>query len=261
MSIPLDTIPEPARHAWLTLRNELTGILGNDLVVIWAYGSVVGADRPMRPADLDTHVILRRAPDPSTARRIEQALDGIGGVEFDVWFVTLDEARRNAQPPHAFREGRRDTAWAIHRSHWLAGRVVTVHGPDPMEIVVPPTWDDVKGELDRELEHIERHLQEGDTDPYEAAYAVLNGSRILHSLETRDPVMSKRDAGNWALDHLPDLWRPALEAALRAHDERHSAADARLLAAEMAPFVAMVRQHLPPSDGRATDDGPRWSGY
>jgi hypothetical protein len=115
-------------------------------------------------------------------------------------------------------------------------------------------------DLDRELEHIERHIQEGDNDPYEAAYAVLNGCRILRSLQARDPVLSKREAGSWALTNLSGRWRPALDAALRAYDERQTQDDAALLAAEMAPFVAMVRAELPRTSNDL-DETPRWSGY
>ena len=222
MNLAIGDLPDDAGAAWSTLRDKLTSVLGDDLVAIWAYGSVVGADRPVRAADLDTHVIVRQAPDRETAERIEGAVDGIGGVEFDVWFVRLEDARRDEDPPHAFKEGRRDTSWAIHRAHWLAGRVVTIHGLPPAEVVVPPEWHDVVAELDRELEHIERHVHEDDTDPYEAAYAVLNGSRILRSLETHDPVLSKREAGTWALEHLPGPWLLALQAALRAYDERQT---------------------------------------
>jgi hypothetical protein len=252
-------LPHAAREVWLSLDHEISAILGRDLVAIWAYGSLVGADRPRRPADLDTHVVLRSRPNAGTAARIKDVVAGIEGVEFDIWFITLDDARRNEEPPHAFREGRRDTSWAIHRAHWLAGRVITIHGLPPTEVVMAPPWEDIVRELDRELEHMERHVHEGDTDPYEASYAILNGSRILRTLETHDPVLSKREAGAWALEHLPGRWLPALQAALRAYDERATPDDARLLASEMAPFVATVRDQLPAT--RDADAIPRWSGY
>ena len=139
--------------------------------------------------------------------------------------------------------------------------MVTIHGLEPAEVVAPPEWEDVIAELDRELEHIERHVHEGDTDPYEAAYAILNGSRILRSLQRHDPVLSKREAGTWALEHLDERWQPALRAALRAYDERETPEDAGLLASEMAPFTAMVREHVPVVDHRAPNEAPRWSGY
>jgi hypothetical protein len=260
----LDDLPEAARHAWMRLRDELQAILGDDLVAIWAYGSVIGSDRPTRPADLDTHVILRRRPDAQTAQRIAEACDaitGTSGLELDAWFIELEDARRADHPPHAFRESRRDSSWALHRGHWLAGRFVRLYGEEPSEIVPAPTWDEVEVDLDRELEHIERHVHEGDSDPYEAAYAILNGSRILHALQTHNVVLSKREAGIWALDHLPDRWHPAIHAAHRAYDEQATTQDVELLAVDMAPFVVMVRQRMPAKEGQSPDAVPRWSGY
>ena len=263
-SARFEDVPGVARTAWTRLRDELLYILGDGLVAIWAYGSIIGSDRPRRPADLDTHVVLERRPDAQTAQRIDRAAQAIGaeaGVEWDTWCIALEDARQSTHPPHAFREGRRDTAWALHRAHWLAGRVAHVYGREPAEIVPRPTWAEIEVDLDRELEHIERHVHEGDRDPHEAAYAILNGSRILHSIETHNVVLSKREAGMWALDHLPERWHPAIGAALRAYDERATPADVELLASEMADFIAAVRERLPVSDESPRDGRPRWSGY
>jgi hypothetical protein len=248
----------------MRLRDELRAILGNDLVAIWAYGSTVGVDRPHRPTDLDTHVIVGRQPDAPTAKRLADACDAIAadaGTELDIWFIALDDARRPDHPPHAFLKGKRDTAWALHRAHWNVGRYVLIHGREPSEIVVAPTWPELLVDLDRELEHIERHIHEDDNDPYEAAYAILNGSRVLHSLETHDVVLSKREAGIWALDRLPHRWHATIRAALHAYDERTSPQEVALLAADMAPFIAMVRERLPATDRDDSEAGPRWSGY
>jgi hypothetical protein len=263
-SVTLHDLPQTAQIAWTRLRDELQSILGDDLVAIWGYGSTIGSDRPDRPPDLDTHVILGRRPDAQTAQRIDDASEAIAaeaGLEFDAWFIALDDARQPDQPAHAFHADRRDTAWSLHRAHWLAGRFLLIHGRPPAEIVPPPTWREIEVDLDRELEHIERHVAESDTDPYEAAYAILNGSRILHSLEVRDVVLSKREAGNWGLDHLPVRWQPAIRAALHAYDEQASPEEVELLAAEMAPFVAMVRKRHPARDRPDSAAGPRWSGY
>ncbi len=263
--IPLDEVREPAQTAWSRLRDRLlAAVLGDGIVAMWAYGGTISGDGRAHDGDLDTHVILSRRPDPGTARRIERAQEATArehGVEWDVWYIVVDDARRSGPPPHAWREGRRDTSWALHRAHWLAGRYVNLHGAEPEGIVTPPTWGELSGDLDRELEHVERHVVEGDTDPYEAAYAILNGSRILRSLETHDVVISKRAAGAWALEHLPGRWDPAIRAALRSYDGQRTGEDVDLLATEMAPFVAFVREHLPAPSDRPRDALPRWSGY
>lgn len=263
--IHLDKVPGWARVAWARLGEELRSILGDDLVAIWGYGSVIAPDPPRRPADLDTHVILRGRLEAPTAERIVRAAETIAAepaVEWDTWYIALDHARQPHHPPHAFREGRRDTAWALHRAHWLAGRFVNIHGREPAGIVPAPTWPEIETDLDRELEHIERHVHEGDTDSHEAAYAILNGSRILYSVETHAVSLSKREAGAWALDHLPIRWKPAIRAALRAYDERATSTDVDLLATQMAAFVALVRERLPVTDeSRPEKAVPRWSGY
>ena len=261
--IPIESLPPAARTAWLALRDELRRILGEDLVAFWAFGGTTAVEDPAHPGDLDTYVLLARRPDEPTAEAIVGAEDAIAhdrGVEWDTWYVVADDARSADPPHHALRPARRDTSWAINRAHWLAARYVGLHGPQPAEIVKVPTPPEFEEELSRELEHIERHVLEGDTDPYEATYAFFNGSRIIHSLETGDVVISKRAAGSWALEHLPARWHPALEAATRAYEGRAADGDAALLATEMAPFVAYVRERMP-ADDRPADAVPRWSGY
>jgi hypothetical protein len=264
VSVSLDEIPEVPRLAWLRLRDELQLILGNDLVALWGHGGTTFPDRPSPGGDLDTYAVLRRRPDDGQSQRIETAHDTIArerGVEWDAWYVLADDARLPESPKHAFQTDRRDTSWAIHRAHWLAGRYVPLHGPEPTEIVPAPTWAELEVDIRRELEHLERHVVEGDDDPYEATYSIFSGSRILHAVETGNVVISKRSAGAWALEHLPDRWHAAIHAAGRAYDSQATPEDASLLSAAMAPFVSMVRERLPSLTQPSADALPRWSGY
>ena len=112
----------------------------------------------------------------------------------------------------------------------------------------PPAWPEILAALHREMDHLEAHVAAGDTDPYGATYAFLNGSRILRGLETGDVAISKRAVRHWALEHLPERWHPVLHAAGREYDGEATPEDIELLAAEMAPFVAMVRVRLPKTD-------------
>ena len=264
MSVSLDEIPEVAKIAWVRLRDQLQVILRNDLIALWAHGGTTFPDAPRRPGDLDTYAVLDRRPDETTVRRIDEVHDLIArdeGVDWDAWYVLAGDAHRSQSPRHAFRAGRRDTSWAIHRAHWLAGRYVHLLGREPGEVVPGPTWAELEVDLSRELEHIERHVVEGDTDPFEATYAIFNGSRILHAVETGNVVMSKRSAGAWSLEHLPDRWHPAIHAAGRAYDAPATPDDAELLATAMAPFVAMVRKRLQMLEQPSAEAVPRWSGY
>jgi len=264
VSVPLEQLPEVPRLAWTRLREELLAILGDDLSAIWAYGGTTAIDGPPRSADLDTYVILRRSPDARTAQAIEdsqRAIAGELGVDWDAWYVVQEDAGRPESPRHAYLPDRRDTSWAINRAHWLAGRYLQLYGAEPAEIVPPPTWSELEIDLQRELEHLERHVAEGDTDPYEATYAFLNGSRILRAVETGDVAISKRSAGRWALEHLPVRWHAVLAAAGRAYEGEATPDDTALLASEMAPFVAMVKERLPSATPPSDEAQPRWSGY
>jgi hypothetical protein len=71
-------------------------------------------------------------------------------------------------------------------------------------------------------------------------------------------VISKRSAGAWAIEHLPERWHAAIRAAGRSYDGVASAADREMLRVTMGPFVAMVRERLPSRRGRA-GARPRWS--
>jgi len=246
VNVRSDQVPEPARTAWLRLHHGLQAILGDDLIALWAHGGTLASPQP-RPADLDTYVILAGWPDEATVLQIlhlHESIEGDLGIEWDTWYVTEDDARGSTPPKHAFRDDRIDQSWAVQRAHWLAGRYWSLHGPPPDELVTAPTAAEIAADLDEELEHLQRHVDAGDTDPYEATYAVLNGSRILHTLKTGDPAISKGEAGAWGLEHLPDRWHPLIEAALSNYDGLPTPSDARLLATGMAPFVAMVGGEL-----------------
>lgn len=247
MSIPIAQVPDVPRAAWTRLRDELQGILSDDLVAMWAYGGTVSAPEGAPFGDLDTFVVLRRPVDASTAQEVEDAQAAVAadsGTDLDAWYVLEADARRPDLARHAWGDRLNET-WAIDRAHWLAGRYVLLAGAEPADIVPAPTAAELHEALRAEVDHLERHVEAGDTDPYEATYAFLNGSRIVRALETEDVSISKREAGPWGLEHLPDRWRPALGAALRAYDHRATSDDESLLAREMAPFVAMVRERIP----------------
>jgi aminoglycoside adenylyltransferase-like protein len=273
-TISIHAIPEAGAAATLRLRDALLAILEEDLVAMWLHGGTTFADRSKRPGDLDLALVLAsvaleertpriwRADSGSRPNRIETAAASIAegfGEAFDTTYLLLDEVGGRRQPTLAFDRARRETSWAVSRAHWLAGQYVLLHGRPAEELVVPPTASELRHALDRELEHLERHVLEGDaSDPYEATYAIWSGARILYTLDTGTPVISKRSAGAWAIDHLPERWHAAIRAAGRSYDGASGASDEELLRVTMGPFVKMIRERLPASSRRA-GRRPRWS--
>jgi aminoglycoside adenylyltransferase-like protein len=264
MTASFDELPYVAAQAWVRFRDEVRGVLGEDLTALWGYGGTVFPDRPRRLGDLDTFTVLERVPSEDTRRALECAEDEIAreqGIYWDTWYMRAADAARTDPPRHALDPARRHTSWAIDRAHWHAGRYVILFGRAPAELVPRPTWPEIEAALSRELEHLERHVLEGDDDPFEATYAIWNGSRILHAIETGDVAVSKRSGGMWALEHLPERWHEAIRAANRAYDGEASLRDEQVLRETMGLFVAMVRERLPLVEPRAPGQPPRWGGY
>jgi hypothetical protein len=272
-TITIDDLPEAAVAASLRLRRDLVAIFGADVVGAWLHGGTTFADRPARPGDLDIcAVISNLAPDeriprvwradpasrPSRIYAAQEAIIRDFGVIFDTMYLLADEVGGGRLPSGAFEKSRRVTDWAVCRAHWLAGQYVHLYGRSPEELVAAPTAAEIYRALDRELEHLERHVCEGDAaDPFEATYAIFNGCRILRTLETGNPVISKRSAGDWGLENLPSRWHEAIRAAGRSYDGKASAEENEVLRATMPPFVDMVRERLPAKQRRSGP--PRWS--
>jgi hypothetical protein len=274
MTVSLDDLPRPAAESGLRLRDELLAILGDDLVGAWLHGGTTFADRPTVQGDVDICAVISelqptervpaawRADPGSRPARIQAAQVLIAreyGVELDAVYLPADEVGGGEPPSRAFDGTQLETGWAVYRAHWLAGQYVLLHGQRPEDLVVPPTPAELRGALDRELEHLERHVHEGDaSDPFEATYGLLNGCRILRTLETGSPVISKRSAGIWGIEHLPQRWHAAIDAAIRSYDGAASPEDTEVLRVAMAPFVDMARQRLPATEPRPPGP-PRWS--
>jgi Domain of unknown function (DUF4111) len=243
LSVSLDQLPASFAAVWGGLRDELVGILADELIALWAYGARTFPDPPRSLGDFDTFAIISGLPEQERAKRVQsmpEAMEQEHQATLDTKFVLAADAVGPERPALVWRQ-EREEHWAFHRAHWLAGRYVLLHGHSPEELVVAPTSRELEEAVRLEIEHLERHVAAGDDDPYEASYAVLNGSRILYFDETGDAAISKRMAGEWALEHLPARWHEPLKAASRAYDGEASPHDAAVLREAMAPFVATVK--------------------
>ena len=275
VSVSINEIPEAAAAASRKLRDAFQAILGDGPVGMWLHGGTTFPDRPRQPGDLDICVavdgitIAERDPGvwatqpESRPYRIVTATQELAlaeGVSFDVMCLPAPAVGRAKVPTLAYVGGRRLNGWAVYRAHWSAGQYVRLYGKTPEQLgVVPPTTGELMTDLDRELEHLERHVYEGDADiPYEATYAIWNGCRILHTLETGNAALSKRSAGAWGIQHFPERWHPAIRAAGRSYDGEATREDNEVLRVDMGPFVEMVRERLPVTEPRPPGP-PRWS--
>jgi hypothetical protein len=272
--IPLSDLPPVAAQAAEHFRDLLVPILQDDIVSVFVDGGTTFPDRPLVPGDLDIGVVIagvseeERDPDrwldvpdsrPARVAAAQLTVEKKYQRSIDSTYLILEEIGGHERPGDAFFGARRHNRWPVVRAHWLAGQFVVVHGRSPSDLVVAPKPEDLRRALSREVEHLERHVYEGDaSDPYEATFAVWNGCRILYTLATGSPVISKRSAGDWGLTNLPEQWHPAIRAAGRSYDGLATGEDNELLRLAMPPFVEMVRERLPLARPRPAGQPPRW---
>ena len=243
MSVPIDAVPPVPRKALQLLSQELSSVIGEKLLALWAYGAMIFPEPPRRLGDVDTHAVVALPLDATECRAVKALHDSIAkatGVEWDSWYVAEADARGNRPPAHLLAPETIDNSWAFHRAHWLAGKYVALQGLLPSAIVESPNWPELEEAMLSEMLHIERLVAEGRHDADHAAYAVWNGCRIAYSMSTKDVAISKREAGRWALIHLDSRWHPAIRSAERVYDQDSKSEDAAILEEAMAPFVGWL---------------------
>jgi hypothetical protein len=221
------------------LHHGLLGILGDELASLFLYGAVAFPRPETWRIDFDFHALLRRPLDDAQRDAIRRLYAELGdacelGGDLDGYCVLLGDAARREPPVHQLDVGIRDDAWALHRAHVLAGRYYLVAGIDPGTVVPAPTWAELEEGLLGQLRFVEIH-------PDVPAYGILNSARILYSFGKRDVVVSKYEAGRWALESMPAEWHEGLRAAIRFYSRTPVEGDDRVLAANWAPFVSYVK--------------------
>ncbi len=230
------TIDRQADTVAQHLSDSLRQIAGPDLCAVWLYGAAVFGD-PF--VDIDLHILLNRQLCDEAWKSVQAAHSQLGDTfniplaDLDFWYIAVDDARRNRDPVHLapWAAGLIDTHWALHRAHWLAGRLIVIYGPEPSKIVLPPDWHDREKALRREL-----------ADPQPSAYWVLQLCRVCASLLTRDVVRSKLDSGRWALERLPEEYQAPVRAAMRFYEHTSFPEDEKVIRDGFIGFLSTIRR-------------------
>jgi hypothetical protein len=211
------------RELCLAFCDGLRDALRDNLYAVYVYGAVTFPET-MHTGDVDFHVILASSPTAAESaallglhERLAQAFPPLG-AELDGYYILESAARGSTPPQHLLFPHLSDESFALHRAHMLAGRVLTLYGPDPREIYAAPAWVELAKALDGELDYVARHLTQYPS------YCVLNLCRLVYSHQTRDVVTSKAASAVWAHERLP-AWRPLIEAAERSYAHEDTAAD------------------------------------
>jgi hypothetical protein len=216
--------------------------LGEKLYGVYIYGAAAYPGTfPL--VDIDFHVILKSDLTDDERSRLERLHEDLGrdypplGGEFDGYYILLNDARQESYPRSQMWERTVDDSWALHRAHILAGRLITLYGPDPQEIYPPVSWPEIEITLYGELDYIEKHLQDYP------GYCVLNLCRLIYSFETGDVVISKEQASKWARKNMP-RWEEYIELAVKLYSRQATPEDERFVLSEIGKFLEYTKERI-----------------
>ena len=227
--------------------DALTKTFGRELVGLYVFGSAAFPGFVPKSGDVDFIAVTRRFPSKEQRERLalihREIADAFRhGALLDGFYVPLHKARRRRIPDRLvfaaqgrLGRGGRDAAWALHREHLRARACLVLRGGAPDRLFPPATRREIAVALRRERQYVREVLRRYP------AYAVLNLCRLEYSKRRGDVVLSKVQAGRWALTHLKD-WRPLVEAALRAYCGRPEGGDARKLRRQTPDFYRSLSE-------------------
>jgi hypothetical protein len=220
----------------------LARILGEKLYGAYIYGATAFPDA-VPTNDIDFHVILTSVLTDSERLELEALHESLGrqfprlGGELDGYYILLEDARRTSPPQSQMWSCAIDTSWALHREHIRAGRHIVLYGPDPREIYPSATWSELEYALRVELEYVETHLLDYPD------YCILNLCRLLYSFETRDVVVSKARASEWAYVALPE-WRPCIDLARKSYAKQATSSDREFILSAVQRFAKFAEARI-----------------
>lgn len=252
--MPADAPLPPAayREVCEAFLDGLSEVLGDALVSLYLYGAVAFPRPEGWALDVDFHVLVGGSPTEEQRRELAALHRHLAerppyGSDLDGYYVLLADAGGTAPPTSV--TGPVDDAWALHRAAVLAGRSVLLAGRDPRGLLVPPAWAELEEALRAELGYVAEH-------PEHAAFGVLNACRIAYSATTGDVVVSKAAAAAWGMTR-EAVWRPALEAGIRAYTGRPTPGDDDRLAAGRPTLLSAAEAALRQGPGTGGPGGCR----
>lgn len=214
------------------LAGDIERIVGADLVGIYLHGSLaLGCFNPAR-SDVDLLVVTRERMSSETRRAVADLMLASSGNPYpiEISFLTLDQLRPWRYPtPFDFHFGeshrqaleddlRRGQVTRVASTDWdLAGHVGLLHARGevgaPIDAAFPPIPEaDFRDSILRDFEWIRRP----GTRMGGRIYGVLNACRVFAWLRGRG-IVSKAEAGDWALGVVSPELRPTLRKAVAAY--------------------------------------------
>ncbi len=242
---------------------RMRGVLGEELVGVYLYGSLVSGGYTPGVSDVDLlaaitrdltdaefaalekmhHAVIGRFPD--WGDRVEIAYLSLRGLQT---FKTERSPIAVISPGEPFNLKTAGRDWLMN--WYLVREGVTLYGPPPQEVIAPISSDE-------RLQCVREHALAWPTWVKDAnhlgaqAYAILTLCRALYTVTTGGHL-SKQAAAEWAMDALPQ-WAPLIQNALvwRLASREPSDTDASATLDETRRFVQNVVDRIstqPPSE-------------
>ena len=222
--------PYPEINALLLdLLRRVRDALGPEFVGMYLYGSLASGDFQPDRSDVDFVVVTNDVlaePLVAALTSMHRDLASSGSPwanKVEGAYVPAAVLRRHdaAHPAVSIlNEGKFYTEvlasdWILQR-HQLRAEGVVIGGPEPHGLIDPIEDRDLQRAVRANLHEWWAPMLEDPTRLYDTgyqSYAVLSLCRTLYTLE-HGTLVSKSDAGRWALQTLPTDWTPLIEAAL-----------------------------------------------
>jgi predicted nucleotidyltransferase len=220
---------------------SVKGILKNQLVGMYLYGSLATGDFDPETSDIDFLVVTTSTLPNKTIAELEAMHKGIWesgkkwASKLEGSYIPKREIRRHDPgngPCPTVNEGKffldkRGSDWIIQR-HVIREQGVILAGPDPKTLIDPIDPKDirraVKGVLNEwwfPMLEDPTWLREHGSEYH--AYAILTMCRALYTLEN-GTIVSKQTASRWVQGKLGESWSQVIEQAIHAqkHGSEHS---------------------------------------
>jgi hypothetical protein len=219
-----------------SFRRGLIEPIGESLVSLYLFGALAFPRPESWLLDVDFQALLARPPTEEECGEVRALHRRLAdrwslGSKLDGHYLLAADGG-SPRWPNCQVFSNTDHAWALHRAHVHAGRFFPLSGEDPRNLLAEPTWEELEESLDAEMRYI-------IDNPQHAAFGVLNACRVLYSVRTRDVVVSKYAAAQWAMDELPE-WRMVIESAVRLYTRVGGDEDLDAVRGRGRELVAMV---------------------
>lgn len=216
-----------------TLRSDIGDVLGDKLVGIYIFGSLVTGEFDLDLSDIDLAAALAADLDDTELARLERMHAAIATVNprwddrIEVGYITTELLRTFdprgtiavISPGEPFHLREANASW-LFNLHVLREQGLVLCGPSPRSLIAPIPPDDLARALRGAMRKWQAWIPEAEPvmRPKPQAYVVLTMCRALYA-HAHGASVSKRQAARWAARELPH-WSSLIRDALAWYEAK-----------------------------------------